>query len=89
MLVTVPSGQMEWRIELCHFPDCSPGIVFHHMSAVQVKHCKSIKRSFLRFCNVARRLLQDTAVCGWEGSPLARKIQTKVSLLKKNPSLHI
>lgn len=29
-----PSGQTVWRMELCHFADCFPGIVFLDVSAV-------------------------------------------------------
>lgn len=47
-----PSGQTAWRMELCHFPDCFPGIVFLDVSAVLAEHYKSIKRSFLRFSSI-------------------------------------
>lgn len=45
----VPLGQTAWRMELCHFGDCFPGIVFLDVPVVLLEHYKSIKRSFLRF----------------------------------------
>lgn len=57
-----PRFRPVWRIELCHFVDCFPGIVFLSVSAVLLEHYKSIKRSFLRFSSISRHLLQDASV---------------------------
>lgn len=76
----VPLGQTAWRMELCHFGDCFPGIVFLDMPVVLLEHYKSIKRSFLRFFFFfpsQRHLLQDTSARWSETLPISAENENK------------
>lgn len=77
----VPPGQALWRMEVCHFADCFPEIVFLYKSAVLVEHYKSIRRSFLRFSfQPPSSPARCISLMGSTSPQCKKKIQTTVSL---------